>query len=188
MKVGLFGGSFNPIHNGHVKLIEEILAKKLVDEVWVMPCKEHAFGKNLVSEEKRVEMLELALKGFDKVKINKLELENQGKSYTAETVRKLKQQYNHEFYLIIGGDNLSGISSWYDFSYLLENVNFVIVQREDFDLKDSGDLKVKQFVPLEVDISSSQVRDLVKIGRLESVEELVPENVLDYIKKEGLYL
>lgn len=91
MKIGILGGSFNPIHNSHLKIIMYSLGKKMADEVWLLPCKKHAFDKSLESTSHRINMIRLATKGMEKIKICRIELGSRGKNYTIDTMRKLKK-------------------------------------------------------------------------------------------------
>ncbi len=97
MKVGLFGGSFNPIHKSHMKIVDETLESKVVDEVWFVPCGKHAFGKDLLEPEHRVKMIGYAIQGMENVKISDVELDSVDVNYTADTVRKLKNEFDRLF-------------------------------------------------------------------------------------------
>jgi len=92
MKIALFGGSFNPPHNDHLKVINSVLEKKLVDEVWIIPCKDHPFEKELAPFKNRFEMLTLATEKIPYVKISDIENKTHGKSYSYSTVMELKKQ------------------------------------------------------------------------------------------------
>ena len=184
-KIGIFGGSFNPIHNWHVKLIEETLAKKLVDEVWIIPCKEHVFDKKLINADKRLRMIEYAIEGIENVRINDIEIKTNGKSYTLNTLRELKKKYPHEFYLIVGSDILSELDKWHRIEELKTEVNFLVFPRKDYPIKEKlGDnFYVVDIFP-EI-LSSTEIRNKIQQG--ESILELVPAKVYDYIRREDLY-
>ena len=189
MKVGIFGGSFNPIHNTHVRIIEEILRRKLVDEVWVLPCRDHPFNKKFESAEHRVNMINLAIKEMDskKVKICDVELNSNEKSYTYNTVRKLKEKYNHEFSLIIGSDLLKEIEKWNKYNELIKEVSFIIFLRESYPIKLNEDLKTLSIIKNDPDnTSSSEIREL--LYNSEAINYFVPCKVEKYIKKNKLYV
>ena len=92
-KIGLFGGSFNPIHSGHLKIIRSLLKNKIVSEVWIMPCKKHAFNKNLLGDNRRVKMIKLSIKNLKNAKICHIELKSKTTNYTLNTLKKLKARY-----------------------------------------------------------------------------------------------
>lgn len=168
MRIGLFGGSFNPIHNSHVKVMKDLLNFGAVDEVWVIPCGSHAFNKALVSAERRVKMIELAIREMEGVKICDIELKSGGKSYTINTTRKLKREYpQHEFFLIVGSDIIDEITKWHRYKTLLEEMSFFVFKRS------------------KNDISSTKIRKLLKEGK--RISGLVSEYVEGYIIRNRLY-
>lgn len=186
MKIGLFGGSFNPIHNAHLKIINELLNKKIVDEIWITPCKKHPLDKDLESEKDRVSMIESTIKNLPKVKINKIELNSKGKSYTIKTLNKLKEKYSHDFFLIIGSDILYEIKGWYDYKSLLKKIEFIIIERRDFPIKRIKDMKIRNILRENPSgISSSIIRK--KILQNKFLKEIIPKDVEDYIIKNKLY-
>ena len=184
MKVALFGGSFNPIHNGHLELIDKVLAEKYADEVWIIPCGNHAFDKTLLNAEDRMKMIELAIKGKKKIKIVDLEIKSKGKSYAADTIRELKKNSGNEFYFVIGADNLNDLHKWHDYSYLKENVNFLVLGRPGYEFSVPEGIKA-QMIELSNPISSTEIRDKVKKGK--SIKGLVPKEVEEYIIEGGIY-
>lgn len=187
MRIGIFGGSFNPIHNQHISIIKELLKKKLVDEVWILPCKKHAFNKALASEKHRIKMIKLATKNIKKVKICYAELKSKKAiSYTADTIKKLKIKYPYQFFLIIGSDILHEIKKWQKYKQLLKQVEFIISKRKNYPIIKIKGLKIKYLVRLEAtNISSTEIRKKIKEGK--PLKNLVPSPVEEYIKKHGLY-
>jgi len=186
MKIGLFGGSFNPINKGHVKVISGLLDKKIVDRIWIIPCKKHAFNKSLANEKDRLKMIKLATKNFDKVEICKIELESKGKNYTIDTVRKLKKKYKHKFFFIIGSDILYEIKRWHKYKHLLKEIDFIVFKRKGYKIK-----KVEGFKPCYLfrdkieKFSSTEIRKRIKESK--SFKHLLPNLVYNYIKNHRLY-
>lgn len=168
LRVGLFGGSFNPIHEGHLKVIKEILNKEIADELWIVPCKNHALNKCLESSKHRLNMLKLAVKNIRKVKIKDIEIKSKGKNYTINTVKRLKKMYKqHNFILIVGSDIIAEIVKWYKYKELLGEIDMFVLKRQ------SGD------------ISSTKIRNNLK--NRTSIKNLVPPEVNRYINQRGLY-
>ena len=185
MKIALLGGSFNPIHNGHLEIIKELLNKQLVERVWIIPCGNHAFNKKLADKEKRMKMINLAIGRNPLVKVNHVELNSRNKSYTSKTMKQLKKKFLDDFYFVIGADNLKDLNKWNDFKYLKENVEFILVKRAKFKILDNLKIKIKGILELNNEISSSLIRENIQEGNL--IKGLVPEKVEQFIFQEGLY-
>ena len=185
MKIGIFGGSFNPIHNQHVGMMEHVLEKGFVDKIWIIPCKNHAFDKSLVRGKQRIEMINLAIRGISNVEVCDIELKSEGINYTFDTITKLKEKYNHEFYLIVGTDILHEIKKWYRYNELLDLVKFVVVKRPNYPVINIPGLKIHGKIIEPIILSSTLVREKVKKG--ESLKKLVSLEVEQYIKENRLY-
>lgn len=186
MKVAILGGSFDPIQNAHIKLIKTVLQRKIVDEVWIIPCKSHPFDKNLAEAKHRVEMIKIAIENLKNVKICGVELKSKGKNFTLKTIRKLKQRYNHEFSFIIGSDILNDISNWYKSRLLFDEARFIIFLRKGYRLKKVQGMNVIATIRENPSsISSSETRN--RIRQSKSIPGLVQGKVSTYIKRERLY-
>jgi 8-oxo-dGTP diphosphatase len=183
MKVGLFGGSFNPFHNGHLYIAKK-LVEKIVDETWIIPCRSHAFEKELTDIEKRINMIDLGIKNQKNIRLMDVEPNNK-KSYSAETIRYLNKNFSHDFYFIIGSDNLKDLDKWHDFNFLKNNVGFILVQRKGYELDSRDDINIRHTLDVKKDISSTDIRD--KLRKNIFVGDLITRNVEKYIRKENLY-
>ena len=131
MKICLFGGSFNPIHKGHIKIAKEAIKQLDLDELIFIPCQKNPFKKdiNYASGEDRKKMIELVLE--DKMSISDFEIKRQGISYTIDTVKYFKNKYpNDELYLLIGSDNLLKLSKWKDIDEISNLIQIVVFKRE----------------------------------------------------------
>ncbi len=185
-KIGLFGGSFNPIHNDHIRIIKKLLKSKVVDEVWIIPCKKHAFNKELVSSKDRIEMIRLAIKNLKNVKINKVEINSKGTTYSIKTIKKLKANYLHKFFWVVGSDILHEIKEWKKYKQFLAEVEFIIFKRKGYSIKLPEGMKVyKVFNYKKSWISSTEIRKKVREGK--PLKNLIPLIIDDYIEKEELY-
>lgn len=184
-KIGLLGGTFDPPHIGHLAIADEVIERLNLDEIWFIPSAEppHKEKAN-VSAEDRVAMLSAAIIDQPLFKINNIELERKGRSYTIDTIKSLKLAYpNVNFYFIIGADMVEYLPNWYQIDQLVELIQFVGVKRPEYQL-DTPFPVILLDVP-GLDISSTLIRDRLKMNR--TVRYLIPESVLAVIKERGLY-
>ena len=184
-RIGLFGGSFNPPHVAHQMVCLWALSTQQVDEVWLIPCFEHAFAKRLAAFEHRLAMCELAAAVLprDRVKVSDVEARVGGTSRTIVTVERLVEEHPEaHFALLMGADLLAETGSWYRFEDLRQMVELVVVGRPGF--ASAGQGGEAQGVSL-AELSSSDVRRRVAAG--EDVSALLPASVRAYIESHGLY-
>ena len=203
IKTGIFGGSFNPIHNGHVSLAQQLREKAGLDEVWLMVSPQNPLkqSSDLLDDAQRLTMARLALEGVvgvEGVIASDYEMHLPKPSYTWNTLQALSKDFpDREFVLLMGGDNWALFDRWYHYEDILRNYHIVVYPRtvdsgqwtvDSYDY--SQDLKVDSkrisFVdcPL-INISSTEIRQRIKAGK--SIRQMVPKAVADYIRKEGLY-
>jgi nicotinate (nicotinamide) nucleotide adenylyltransferase len=190
IKVGLYGGSFNPIHFGHMEVMNEVLERNLVDEVWLMPCRNHVFQKDLASIDDRLNMLELATSSMENVHIEDLEAKSRGESRTATSLKRLRKIHDDkEFYFIAGADTINDIDKWYDAAYIKKTTPFIIASRKGYALSkeilDKTGLKIEALVKVMNPVSSTDIRDRIFCGL--SLKGLIPRDVEQYISMNGLY-
>lgn len=197
IKIGIFGGAFNPIHNGHINMVKEAFADLKLQKMLIIPtCKSPHKDTALVPFEHRAEMCRLAFADLieeGKFEISDIEQEMGGTSYTILTVRELKKRYPSDavFYLIIGGDMLFYFDKWYRYEALLGECKVVAAARETSEYSDMveyatemGRIKVLNLNVTE--LSSTQIREKIKNG--DSTEGLLPAEVKKYIKENNLYV
>lgn len=185
-QVGILGGNFNPVHNAHLVVADQVRQQLGLDKVLLMPEYEppHVDAKGTIAEYHRLKMLELAIEGIEGLEIETIELERKGISYTYDTMLLLNERDpDTDYYFIIGADMVDYLPKWHRIDELVEIVQFVGVQRPRYKAGTSYPV-IWVDVPL-MDISSSMVRDFVAKGRTPNF--MLPKPVLDYIKKEGLY-
>jgi nicotinate (nicotinamide) nucleotide adenylyltransferase len=195
MNIGLYGGSFNPVHNAHLDIIKDILSKKLVDQVWILPCKNHAFDKELAPIDNRLEMLELALSDLKSdshlpVRVDLTELEMSGKSYTSDTVKLLREKYSSEKYrfsFICGADVLPTFDKWHDVEYIKKTLPIILVKRPGYIINSTirENLLLDAIIENDSNISSSIIRERIALNK--SLADLVPQKVEEYINIHKLY-
>ena len=193
MEIGIYGGTFNPVHLGHIHLLRAVMETGWLDELLVMPDRTppHKEAPGLIDGEKRAEMLSLALEGMKGVRLSRLELESEGKSYTYLTLRRMKELFpNDRFSLIMGADMLLSFDKWRRWEEILENASLIAAARDEGEYErllekaaQLGKTRVLKIEPLP--ISYTDVRLAVKQGR--SLSGLVPEAVEAYIRQNHLY-
>lgn len=185
-QVGILGGNFNPVHNAHLLVADQVRQQLSLDQVLLMPefLPPHKDKKETIDQHHRLMMLELALNGKEGLGIERLELDRKGISYTYDSMKILTEANpDTDYYFIIGADMVEYLPKWHRIDELLELVQFVGVQRPKYKAGTSYPV-IWVDVPL-MDISSSMVRDCIATGREPNF--LLPEMVWQYIKREGLY-
>lgn len=188
-KVGILGGTFNPPTNAHVQIASYVVKTYICDEVWVMPCNLHRF-KSVNGHDNRLDMCELAFRKNTKIKVSTFEIDNNLSGSTFDLIKKLKEEFNHEFYFIIGSDNAINFGKWHKYDSLINMVKFIIFKRKGVPSNIPEVLK-KQLI-LDVDslpeISSSQIRSWLKdINETLTVKKHIDAKVYDYIISNNLY-
>ncbi len=183
MKVGLFFGSFNPIHYGHLIIGQYMLDQAKMDEVWyvVSPQNPLKKGKDIMEADHRIKMVKLAIKGNDKFKACDVEFDMPLPSYTANTLVKLKELHPKiEFQLILGTDNLQHLEKWKDHEEILMNHDILAYFRDGFPGGEfAKNQKVRVMKGPMLNISATYIRGLVRMGR--SIKYLVPDEVMKYM-------
>ena len=189
---GLFGGTFNPLHNAHLQVARRALEQYELSEIvfipnGIPPHKERLDG---VDKEARYEMVRRAVERVPEFSVSRIEVDRAGPSYTIDTIRALQDDYPQGICFIVGADRLLNIDTWREPHELLRIVPFVIAPRSGFSLDafDVSPFHEATIVPLEmedVDLSSSGLR--AKVRRGESIREWVPDVVAEYIEEHKLY-
>jgi len=200
MKIGILGGSFNPIHNGHVMMALTAREKLSLDRVILVPAKHppHKQQKELAPAEDRLEMTRIAADKYDFLVPSDVELKRREISYAIDTIRQLQREYEDaQIFFIIGADTVKELPAWKDIDELTELCQFVTIARVDSSKEDYECLrdvfteekiaKMKQYF-LDVEplaVSATQIRE--RITRGESISGLVPREVENYIIEKRLY-
>ncbi len=199
MKYGIMGGTFSPIHIGHLILAEEVRQRYSLDKVFFVPSgtPPHKIGRVYASAAERCEMVELAVRENANFEVLDIEICRSGYSYTVDTVRALKHRHpDDEFFFVTGADALTGLDTWHNFEELAKEVVFIgagrhgvshsgLVQKTDFLAQKYG-FKIELVETPLIAVSSSEIRRRVAAG--ESIRYLVPREVEDYIAAKALYL
>lgn len=199
MRIGIYGGTFDPPHNGHVSALKAFTEQFDFDKIFIIPVliPPHKSRKSTVSAEDRLNMSDLAFKNLSKIiEISDLEINRQGKSYTADTIREIKNMGYDDIYFLCGTDMLLTLDSWYMPEYIFANATIVYARREcdeRLDIEISEKIQNYQakfnakIIPLKtqiIEISSSEIRESLDT---ESRNRYLPSEVADYIINHGLY-
>ncbi len=189
MKIGLFFGSFNPVHTGHMIIANHVAQWSDLDQVWMVVTPQNPFKKrsNLASDYDRLHMVFLAIGDNPMLRPSDIEFSLPKPSYTVDTLAHLTDKYpHHTFTLIMGGDNLASLHKWKNYEVILQNHEILVYKRPDYDL---GDLQYHARItvveaPL-MEISSSFIRESIQQDK--SVQYLVPDEVWKYLDANPIY-
>lgn len=187
-RIGILGGSFNPVHTGHLMLASFLAQWGYVDKVWLTlsprnPLKDPS---RLLPDMKRLQMLSIAIKGVPQLDICDIELTMPRPSYTINTLRLLAQRYpNKDFHLIIGSDNWQQFDRWREYQSILDDFGVIVYPRPGYPVTNPNVDGMELVEAPTVNISSTFVRDAIARGR--NMEYFVPPGVLKYIMDNGLY-
>ncbi len=198
-RIGIMGGTFDPIHNAHLMLGRQARKEQELDEIWFMPSHNPPHkSDHLVTDAKdRCEMVKLAIANDPYFRFSDFEISRTGNTYTAQTLKLLREVYpEHVFYFIAGADSLYHIESWYHPELVLGQIPLLIAGRECDDapcsLENQAEyLKTKYGAEIfllhsaPMHVSSQELRNRLRVG--EKIHDLVPESVEHYIRAHGLY-
>ena len=197
MKIAIFGGSFNPIHNAHIKLAQRFVSEVELDKVAFVPTHITPLKNNsaIVSSEHRFNMCELALKGYENFFVSDAEIKREGTSYSSDTIAYFKEQYpDDELFFIMGADMFLTLEKWHEFEYIFSNVTILTAPRDGCDYDDlmkkydyykkynCNVYITKEYIE---DLSSTFLRE--RIVNNADVSAYVNPNVITYINEHGLY-
>ena len=196
LSVGIFGGTFDPIHNGHIKLAKTAYEELALDKVIIIPAyiPPHKMGKRITDESHRVNMTKIATEEYPFFEVSTIEIDRKGKSYTADTLTTLKEQYNRLVF-ITGADSYMALDKWYRPDIIFKHAEIACAYRDGIDreelCKKSEEYSeryngVSHILHMpDIDISSTEIRELVSNNK--SVKGLISDKVIEYIKDNKLY-
>lgn len=198
IKIGILGGTFNPIHNGHILLAKYCKSELGLDKIIFIPTytPPHKISKNLASETHRLKMCEIACKNFACFEVSDIEILRKGKSYTYQTLNSLKEKYSDdELYLIMGADMFLSLDKWKNPNLIFDCATMVTIPRDTSNYKDLcsyyddflNDMGAKAVIlpnPVMM-VSSTFIRD--NINNFDIIKDFVDKNVYEYIINNNLY-
>lgn len=187
MRLGIVGGSFDPVQYAHLKMAECMEDLEL-DEVWLMPCYSHAFEKRMESFEHRKNMIELALEelGNKRIKVSDFEKKRGIVSYTVDTIRDLKKELDSEIYWAVGADIMDSFENWKEPEEIVKLSRLVIFPRNGKQPKKIPNNAIYMKDCNLPYLSSTEIRE--RLSRKETIKGMTPSPVIDYIRKNNLYV
>ena len=198
-KIGIMGGTFNPIHNGHLTLAEHAYREYFLDEVVFIPSGKPSYkaGIWIASDRDRLEMVHLAIEEKPYFSLSTMEIDRTGNTYTVDTMKQLQRENGKDtYYFLIGADSLFDLKEWYRVEELLKITKFIVATRHHANMQDLHNAAEQlsnqygtefSFLNMpNIDISSSDIRARLKEGK--SISNMIPSKVEDYIRRQKLYL
>lgn len=197
-KIGIMGGTFNPIHMGHLTLAQRALEDAGLDEIWLIPagCPYLKQGTDVLPGEERLNMTELAIAGNDRMRCLDIEIRRSGYTYSYETLEQLKEMYPQDaFYFIFGADCLFTIEKWKCperifaactiLAAVRNSASVTEMKQKIAELTEKYNANIQLLPFLNLEISSTELRERIRQGK--SVKYLVPDNVIGYIEEKKFY-
>jgi nicotinate-nucleotide adenylyltransferase len=188
MKIGLFFGSFNPVHIGHLAIANYIVEFGGINKLWFVISPQNPFKQKntLLDEYQRLYMLELAIESDERFEVSNIEFKLPRPNRTIDTLAYLKEKYpQNEFLLIMGADNMEGLSKWKNAEILMQNYTFLIYPRHGYSLENIPITNYRIINAPQMDISSSMIRDAIHKGN--NMRFFMPEKSYRYLQEMNFY-
>jgi len=187
MKIGILGGTFDPIHNGHLELAKAAVTSLGLDKLLLMPCYSppHKTRKDIASAQDRLEMVKLAIKGSSDYEASDFEIKHRAVTFSIDTLKCFKKDHpKDDIFFVIGSDSYRDLTNWKNYSELPKLAKIAVAQRPTHEAR-SLDKAVLAIDMSSSEISSSEIRHRIRRG--EDISGLVPKDVGEYVKKRNLY-
>lgn len=188
MKIGLYFGSFNPVHAGHLIIANHILNESVLEKVWFIVSPQNPFKTSsaLLNEYNRLHLLKLATEDDPRIKVSDIEFSLTRPSYTSFTLTHLEERYpEHEFSIIMGSDSFQNLHKWKNFEFIVKNYAIYVYQRSGFQTDNLLKANLTLVNAPLLQISATQIRQLIQNGK--SIRYMVPEKVREEIEKGHYY-
>jgi len=188
MKIGLYFGSFNPIHIGHLIIANHVANHTELQQVWLIVSPQNPLkpSSSLLNEYQRLHLVQLAVEEDAQLRASDVEFKLPRPSYTIDTLTYLTEKYpQHEFSLIMGSDSFQNLPRWKNYELLIKDYSFVIYQRFGFEITDDLGAKLEILKAPLLDISATEIRKAIRDGK--TVRYILPDRVREEIEKTGYY-
>lgn len=188
MKIGLYFGSFNPVHTGHLIIASHVVNETDLNQVWLVVSPQNPFKQSasLLNEYQRLHLIKSAIDGENNLRASSVEFNLPKPSYTIDTLVYLKEKFpEHEFFIVMGSDGFQNLHKWKNYEVIVSNYSFYIYKRPGFEITETHGAKVKIMNAPLLEISSTHIRKLVKEKK--SIRYLVPDVVKEEIELAGYY-
>ena len=188
MNIGLYFGSFNPIHIGHLIIANHVVNNTILDRVWFVVSPQNPFKKSasLLNEYHRLHLVNTAIDGEIKLKASNVEFKLPKPSYTIDTLAYLSEKYpQHQLSIVMGSDGFKNLDAWKNYKALVKNYSFFIYNRPGFNITETFGASITVLEAPKLDISSTRIRAMIKEKK--SIRFLVPDSVKEEIESNGFY-
>lgn len=188
MKIGLYFGSFNPIHVGHLIIANYVITNTDLDQLWFVVSPQNPLKKNntLLNKYHRKYLIDIAIEGENKLKTSTIEFSLPIPSFTIDTLAYLKEKHPENiFSVIMGSDSLQNITRWKNYELLIRDYEIMVYQRPGFDVENNVGKNIQVLKAPLLDISSTKIREMIKSG--DSIKFLVPDVVKEEIERNHYY-
>jgi nicotinate-nucleotide adenylyltransferase len=188
MKIGLFFGSFNPIHVAHLIIANHILNESDLEKIWMVVSPQNPFKNesSLLNEYHRLHLVRLATENDNRIKASEIEFALPRPSFTVNTLAYLKEKYpEHQFCLIVGSDSLQNIEKWKNAEVILRDYEIYVYRRPGFEVKNIPAARIKVMEAPLLELTATHIRNSIASGK--SIRYMVPDAVLEEIEKGGYY-
>jgi nicotinate-nucleotide adenylyltransferase len=188
MKIGLYFGSFNPVHNGHLIIAKHVINNTDLKQVWMVISPQNPLKRSnsLLNKYDRLNMVQSAIEGETKIKASTIEFNLPSPSFTIDTLAYLKEKHKqHQFSIIMGSDSFTNIKKWKNYEMIIKNYEIYVYQRTGYPIQNIEETIVNKLEAPLIEISSSAIRKIIKDGK--SIRYLVPDVVDQQIKENKYY-
>lgn len=187
MKIGFFGGSFNPPSFVHVNLANDLINKYNLDKIIFVPVGDYYQKESLINSKHRYSMLKFAIEDEPKLEIDTIAIESKVKLYATDTFKLIKEKYkNEDIFFIMGSDNFRKMPTWKDYDKIISQYNIIVIERERKEIRKTERENIFFYIPEKLqEIDSTKIRE--KIKNSENIEKFLKPKVYSYIKENKLY-
>ena len=188
MKIGLYFGSFNPIHTGHLIIANHVLNETEIQKIWFVVSPQNPFkhSATLLNEYDRLHLVQIAIEADDRFRASEIEFSLPKPSYTSHTLTYLSEKYpTHQFSVLMGSDSFQNLANWKNAEHIIQNYPILVYKRPGFDVTNSIGAKATFMDAPLLEISATLIRESIQKGK--SIKYLVPKSVEEEIEKSSFY-